>query len=51
MSIAAGRQITHRESIERFKSFGGKFTPDMEAAVSKMPYEGFTQEALRPGLN
>ncbi len=35
--------MTHAESIELFKSFGAKFTPELKAPSVEMPYDGFTQ--------
>ncbi|WMS44303.1 glycerophosphodiester phosphodiesterase family protein [Acuticoccus sp. MNP-M23] len=35
--------LTHAESIELFKSFGAKFTPELKSASVDMPYDGFTQ--------
>lgn len=43
-SEAGGTLLTHKESIALFKQFGGKFTPELKAAVVPMPYLGFTQE-------
>jgi glycerophosphoryl diester phosphodiesterase len=38
--------VSHKESIELIKSYGGKFTPELKGASVDMPYEGdFTQEA------
>jgi len=45
-----GTLITHRQSIELFKSFGGKFTPELKSPVVEMPYEGFTQEHYAQAL-
>lgn len=41
---APGTLMTHRESIELFKSLGAKFTPELKEASVEMPYEGMTQE-------
>jgi len=40
-----GTLMTHKESIELFKSLGVKFTPELKAASVEMPYEDeYTQE-------
>lgn len=39
-----GTLMTHKESIELFKSLGAKFTPELKEASVEMPFEGFTQE-------
>ncbi|WP_037267523.1 glycerophosphodiester phosphodiesterase family protein, partial [Roseivivax halodurans] len=36
--------MTHAESIELFRSLGGKFTPELKAPSVEMPFDGFTQE-------
>jgi glycerophosphoryl diester phosphodiesterase len=41
----SGRLLTHRESIELFKSLGVKMTPELKAPSVPMPFNGFTQEA------
>lgn len=42
---ATGAELmTHKESIELFKSLGAKFTPELKAASVEMPFEGFSQE-------
>lgn len=35
--------MTHAESIELFKSFGAKFTPELKSPSVDMPFDGFTQ--------
>lgn len=32
--------MTHRESIELFKTLGVKFTPELKMPVVEMPFEG-----------
>jgi glycerophosphoryl diester phosphodiesterase len=49
-SEAGGTLLTHQESIALFKSFGGKFTPELKEAVVPMPYLGFTQEHYAQAL-
>jgi len=49
-SEAGGTLLTHRESIDLFKQFGGKFTPELKEAVVSMPYLGFTQEQYAQAL-
>jgi glycerophosphoryl diester phosphodiesterase len=49
-SEAGGSLLTHQESIALFKSFGGKFTPELKEAVVPMPYLGFTQEHYAQAL-
>jgi glycerophosphoryl diester phosphodiesterase len=49
-SEAGGSLLTHQESIALFKSFGGKFTPELKEAVVPMPYLGFTQERYAQAL-
>ncbi|ESR26098.1 glycerophosphodiester phosphodiesterase family protein [Lutibaculum baratangense] len=38
-----GRLLSHKESIELFKSLGAKFTPELKAPSVEMPFDGFTQ--------
>ena len=45
-----GTLLTHRESIELFKKFGGKFTPELKAPSVPMPYQGFSQEQYAQAL-
>lgn len=40
----ANTLMTHKESIELFKSLGKKFTPELKEPVVEMPYDGMTQE-------
>jgi glycerophosphoryl diester phosphodiesterase len=49
-SEAGGTLLTHRESMNLFKQFGGKFTPELKEAVVSMPYLGFTQEQYAQAL-
>ena len=43
---ARGTLMTHKESIELFKSLGVKMTPELKSASVAMPFEGdYTQEA------
>jgi glycerophosphoryl diester phosphodiesterase len=39
-----GTLMTHVESIELFRSFGAKFTPELKSPSVEMPFDGFTQE-------
>jgi glycerophosphoryl diester phosphodiesterase len=36
--------MTHAESIELFKSFGAKFTPELKDPSVEMPFNGFTMD-------
>lgn len=47
---SSGKLMTHRESIELFKSLGVKMTPELKSPVVPMPFEGFTQEAYAQKL-
>jgi glycerophosphoryl diester phosphodiesterase len=38
-----GTLMTHRESIELFKSLGVQMTPELKSPVVTMPFDGFTQ--------
>ena len=40
----SGTLLTHKESIELFKSLGVKMTPELKAPEVPMPFNGFTQE-------
>lgn len=40
----SGTLMTHRESIELFKSLGVKMTPELKSASVAMPFDGFTQQ-------
>lgn len=43
---AKGTLMTHKESIELFKSLGVKMTPELKSASVAMPFDGdYTQEA------
>lgn len=43
---ANGTLMTHKESIDLFKSLGVKFTPELKGPSVEMPFEGdYTQEA------
>lgn len=35
--------MTHKESIELFKSLGAKFTPELKSPSVEMPFDGFSQ--------
>ena len=40
-----GTVLSHKESIDLFKTLGAKFTPELKAPAVEMPYEGdYTQE-------
>ncbi len=39
----SGTLMTHRESIELFKSLGTKMTPELKSPSVAMPFDGFTQ--------
>lgn len=41
----SGTLLTHRESIELFKSLGAKMTPELKSPSVAMPFDGLTQEA------
>ena len=41
----SGHLLTHRESIELFKSLGVKMTPELKTPSVPMPFNGFTQRA------
>lgn len=41
-----GSLMTHRESIELFKSFGAKFVPELKGPKVPMPYNGMSQSDL-----
>jgi glycerophosphoryl diester phosphodiesterase len=41
----SGTLMTHKESIELFKSLGVKMTPELKFPAVAMPFDGFTQEA------
>ena len=49
-AASGGTLLTHQESIELFKEFGGKFTPELKETVVRMPYLGFTQEQYAQAL-
>lgn len=36
--------LTHKESIELFKSLGAKFTPELKDPAVEMPFNGFTMD-------
>lgn len=36
--------MSHKESIELFRSLGAKFTPELKSPSVEMPFDGFTQE-------
>lgn len=39
-----GTLMSHKESIELFKSLGVKMTPELKKAVVEMPFDGFTMD-------
>jgi glycerophosphoryl diester phosphodiesterase len=41
----SGHLLSHKESIELFKSLGVKMTPELKAPSVTMPFDGFTQQA------
>lgn len=41
----SGTLMTHAQSIELFKKFGVKMTPELKTPVVAMPFDGFTQQA------
>ena len=36
--------LTHKESIELFRSLGAKFTPELKDPAVEMPFDGFTMD-------
>ncbi len=42
---SSGTLMTHRESIELFKSLGVGMTPELKSPSVVMPFDGFTQQA------
>lgn len=40
----SGTLLTHKESIELFRSLGTKMTPELKSPSVAMPFDGFTQE-------
>ena len=46
----SGHLLTHRESIELFKTLGVKMTPELKAPVVPMPFNGLTQEGFAQKL-
>jgi glycerophosphoryl diester phosphodiesterase len=40
---SSGTLMTHKESIELFKSLGVKMTPELKSPSMTMPFEGFSQ--------
>lgn len=43
-STQPARLLTHKESIELFRSLGAKFTPELKTPVVEMPFDGFSRE-------
>jgi len=41
---AAGRLMTHAETIPLFQALGVKFTPELKAPAVAMPFDGFSQQ-------
>jgi glycerophosphoryl diester phosphodiesterase len=46
----SGHLLTHRESIELFKTLGVKMTPELKVPVVAMPFNGLTQEGFAQKL-
>ena len=46
----SGHLMTHRESIELFKTLGVKMTPELKVPVVPMPFQGLTQERFAQKL-
>ena len=46
----SGTLLTHAESIALIRNLGARFTPELKAAVVRMPFDGFTQEAYAQKL-
>lgn len=46
----SGHLLTHRESIELFKTLGVKMTPELKSPVVPMPFNGLTQEGFAQKL-
>ncbi len=42
-SAEPAKLMTHKESIELFRSFGAKFTPELKTPVVDMPFDGFSR--------
>ena len=42
---SSGTLLTHKESIELFKSLGVKMTPELKSPSVTMPFDGFSQQA------
>lgn len=43
-AIQPASLMTHKESIELFRSLGAKFTPELKTPAVEMPFDGFTRE-------
>jgi glycerophosphoryl diester phosphodiesterase len=43
---SSGHLLSHKESIELFKTLGVKMTPELKTPSVTMPFNGFTQEAF-----
>lgn len=43
-AASTGTLMTHKESLELFRSFGAKFTPELKSPAVEMPFDGFTQQ-------
>lgn len=43
-SAEPAQLLTHKDSIELFRSLGAKFTPELKTPTVEMPFEGFTRE-------
>ena len=49
-AASAGTLMTHAESIELFRSWGAKFTPELKSPAVTMPFDGFSQQAYAQKL-
>jgi glycerophosphoryl diester phosphodiesterase len=43
-SVEPASLMTHKESIELFRSLGAQFTPELKTPAVEMPFDGFTRE-------
>ncbi|MEP5151851.1 glycerophosphodiester phosphodiesterase family protein [Planktotalea sp.] len=43
-TVQGGTLLTHTESIEAFKSYGAKFTPELKSPSVDMPFDGFSMD-------
>jgi len=49
-AVTHGTLMTHRESIELFRSLGVRMTPELKAPEVQMPFAGLTHEAYARAL-